>query len=115
MINLTCPECGKELNIVPSSKCLNPEQYDSVKAGDYFCKNCKGNRGNTGYRYYWKEEINNSQNSNERNILQLILMILKESNPFCAACKENDCVISHDGTCAMIRVYREYLLKKGSV
>lgn len=58
MINLICPECGKELNIVPGSKCLNPEQWDSVKAGDYYCTKCKGNRGKTGYRYYWKEEIN---------------------------------------------------------
>jgi len=61
MEKLICPECGKELNIVPSSKCLNPEQYNSTKAGDYYCKNCKGNRGKTGYRYYWKEELNNSQ------------------------------------------------------
>jgi len=27
------------------------------------------------------------------------------NNPFCEACKESDCVISLDGTCAMIRRY----------
>ena len=74
-------------------------------------------------------------NGNKCNILQLVkkepewaanriqegekaiekLKMGNSLNSFCAACKENDCVISHDGTCAMIRVYREYLLKKGSV
>ena len=27
------------------------------------------------------------------------------NNPFCAACKEPDCCVSGDGTCAMIRKY----------
>jgi len=30
---------------------------------------------------------------------------MKTDNPFCEACKESDCVISLDGTCAMIRKY----------
>lgn len=29
-------------------------------------------------------------------------------NPFCTACKEKDCEISTDGTCAMIRKYRKH-------
>lgn len=81
MINLICPECGEELNIVPDSKCLNPEQYDSVKAGDYYCTNCKGDRGKTGFRYYWKEELNNSQNSNKHynKIINNLVECLKEA------------------------------------
>lgn len=30
---------------------------------------------------------------------------MAEDNPFCEHCKETDCCISLDGTCAMIRVY----------
>ena len=30
---------------------------------------------------------------------------MKTDNPFCEACKESDCVVSLDGTCAMIRKY----------
>jgi len=30
---------------------------------------------------------------------------MKKDNPFCRACKEKDCVVSLDGTCAMIRKY----------
>lgn len=27
------------------------------------------------------------------------------NNPFCSSCKESDCCVSGDGTCAMIRKY----------
>jgi hypothetical protein len=29
----------------------------------------------------------------------------RRASPWCEACKEPDCVVSHDGTCAMIRKY----------
>ena len=29
----------------------------------------------------------------------------EENNPFCENCKEKDCLVSLDGTCAMIRKY----------
>lgn len=32
---------------------------------------------------------------------------MKRNNVFCNNCKENDCLVSLDGTCAMIRVYIE--------
>lgn len=56
-----CPKCGLELIPVVQSfnSPLNREQFESVKAGDYYCLNCKGNRGNTGYRYYWEKELKN--------------------------------------------------------
>jgi len=60
-----CPECGNKLEKVTQSShsILNEYQFEAVKAGDYFCKTCKGNRGKTGYRYYWKSELEN-MNSN---------------------------------------------------
>lgn len=33
-------------------------------------------------------------------------------SPFCNNCKEEDCLISGDGTCAMIRTYRQYCHQK---
>ena len=30
---------------------------------------------------------------------------MKSDNPFCNNCKEHDCLVSMDGTCAMVRVY----------
>jgi hypothetical protein len=54
-----CPDCKGPLQQVTcqSFSYLNPDQFDSVKAGDYYCTECKGKRGNTGYRYYWKSEL----------------------------------------------------------
>ena len=54
-----CPNCNQSLKkVIPSfdSK-LNPEQWDSIKAGDYFCNHCKGNEGKSGFKYYWKNEL----------------------------------------------------------
>lgn len=31
---------------------------------------------------------------------------MKSDNPFCENCKESDCMVSHDGTCAQIRKYQ---------
>jgi hypothetical protein len=54
-----CPECGQPLLRVrrSASSPLNEEQFDAVKAGDYVCEVCRGTRGKSGMRYYWKHEI----------------------------------------------------------
>lgn len=54
-----CPECDKILKPVVQriGSWMNEEQFDAVKAGDYYCQDCKGDRGNTGFRYYWKIEL----------------------------------------------------------
>lgn len=36
----------------------------------------------------------------------------KLNNPFCAACKEPDCFVSGDGTCAMIRKYQSVIIEE---
>ena len=55
----SCPGCGSKLEKVIQSQnsMLNSEQFDAIKAGDYFCRICKGDRGKSGYRYYWKNEL----------------------------------------------------------
>lgn len=32
---------------------------------------------------------------------------MKKENPFCKACEEPDCLISHGADCAMIKLYKE--------
>jgi hypothetical protein len=58
-MNYNCPDCTELLEKVyyPSNSMLNEEQFNSVRAGDYYCRNCKGNRGNTGFRYFWESEL----------------------------------------------------------
>lgn len=55
-----CPLCKRELFPVlqESHSVLNSDQFDALKAGDYYCTSCPTNgRGNTGYRYFWKREL----------------------------------------------------------
>jgi hypothetical protein len=58
-----CPGCGKKLQLVtqgPNSM-LNKDQFDSVKAGDFYCETCPLRPGkviaNSGYAYYWSNEL----------------------------------------------------------
>jgi hypothetical protein len=55
----TCPGCSGLLEPVRQSDTspLNRHQFDAVKAGDWFCRNCKGDRSATGFRYYWHHEL----------------------------------------------------------
>ena len=59
-MNPNCPQCGKQLCEVrqgPNSM-LNSEQFDAVKAGDWYCTHCPSNdRGNTSYAYFWAREV----------------------------------------------------------
>jgi len=54
-----CPECSNELLPVDQDqpKMLNADQFDSVKAGDWYCKVCHGNQGKTSHRYFWNSEL----------------------------------------------------------
>ena len=54
-----CPQCGKPLVRVTqdTDSYLNAEQFDSVKAGDYFCETCKDDSTKTGYKYFWEKDL----------------------------------------------------------
>jgi hypothetical protein len=53
-----CPQCEQPLDRVPASRNLNSEQWDAVKAGDYYCKSCPDNgRGQTGLCYWFDSEL----------------------------------------------------------
>ena len=57
-----CPKCGEPLQRVEQAypKMLNDDQFASVRAGDWFCLACKGDRGKSGYRYFWERELRRS-------------------------------------------------------
>ncbi len=54
-----CPECGKQLQKVrySSDSMLNRDQFDSIRAGDYYCMEHTNGRGNQPYAYYWESEL----------------------------------------------------------
>lgn len=57
-----CPICNNQLEEVKqsSNSLLNSEQFDAIKAGDWFCRNCRGKEGKSGYKYFWNRELNGS-------------------------------------------------------
>lgn len=55
-----CPGCRNPLNRVYRSRSsmLNDDQFDAIRAGDWYCTTCPTNgRGNTPYRYFWDHEL----------------------------------------------------------
>lgn len=68
----TCPICGGSLKAVPPSKWLNAEQWEAVKAGDYYCGTCPSNgRGNGCFHYFWATEIEESDRVQCEQIMRL--------------------------------------------
>ncbi len=55
-----CPQCNQVLYKVrqsPNSP-LNSEQFASIRAGDWYCKTCKGNEAErTKYKYFWDKDL----------------------------------------------------------
>ena len=56
-----CPQCKKPLEEVryPDGCMLNRDQFDSIRAGDYYCTSCKGNEAKSGFKYWWEKEVIN--------------------------------------------------------
>ena len=54
-----CPQCGNELERVTQSSwsMLNAEQFDVVRAGDYYCEVCPDNGRGNGRKCYWWERV----------------------------------------------------------
>ena len=55
-----CPSCGKKLERVRQSanSVLNADQFDAVRAGDWFCQTCPSNgRGWSNVKYWWDREL----------------------------------------------------------
>lgn len=55
-----CPKCrGPVIRVRQSANSpLNRDQFDSCKAGDFYCEACPDNgRGNSGLCYWWEREL----------------------------------------------------------
>lgn len=60
MSKKACPQCGRQIHLVKRSpdSPLNQDQFDAVKAGDYYCDHCPSNdRGHKPYCYWWESEL----------------------------------------------------------
>lgn len=59
LVSQSCPQCSRPLYRVtrdPDSP-LNEDQFDSVRAGDWYCTSCRGTEARTGYKYFWVREL----------------------------------------------------------
>jgi uncharacterized protein with PIN domain len=54
-----CPQCNKKLEKVTrdTGSYLNQDQFDAVRAGDWYCASCTGNEARTGFKYWWNREL----------------------------------------------------------
>lgn len=58
-VQAKCPACRGELTRVVGNGMLNDDQFDSIKAGDWYCRACPENgRGKMNYCYWWSSELN---------------------------------------------------------
>lgn len=56
---MKCPECGLALYPVkyPSGSPLNRDQWESTRAGDFYCTSCTSDVSKSGFRYFWEHEL----------------------------------------------------------
>jgi len=66
IIHPLCPGCRGNLKrvIQAEPQFLNPEQYDAIKAGDWYCDKCPASVGTSekqpstsAYAYFWDKDI----------------------------------------------------------
>ena len=55
----TCPQCGSDLWPVFQSpgSYLNADQFDAVRAGDWYCTVCPDPSTRTGFTYFWDRDL----------------------------------------------------------
>jgi hypothetical protein len=63
MSKLKCPNCnGSARPVTQSNSYLNSDQFDAIRAGDYYCETCPEEAGTakksqSGYAYFWERDI----------------------------------------------------------
>lgn len=76
-----CPDCQQPLKIVRQTgeKLYNDDQFDAIKAGDYYCEKCPSNgRGNQPLKYWWAHEIDTSDLGDDGMQMGQIVMVGSE-------------------------------------
>ena len=61
---IKCPNCGGELGRVnrPFDSLLNDDQFDAIRAGDWYCTQCPedigtAHKAKSGYAYFWDKDV----------------------------------------------------------
>ena len=55
---VACPKCGGTLHrVVYSGGVFNRDQWESMRAGDWYCETCPDRAEGVRYRYFWNSEI----------------------------------------------------------
>lgn len=60
---LKCPNCNRPVHpVTQSNSYLNSDQFDAIRAGDYYCESCPEEAGTakkspSGYAYFWERDI----------------------------------------------------------
>jgi hypothetical protein len=54
-INKRCPQCGESLNAVTNNGPLNDDQFDAIKAGDWYCERCEDGSIRNGKKH-WRDK-----------------------------------------------------------
>ena len=69
-----CPKCNGPLKEVTyqSNSMLNRDQFDAVRAGDFYCTSCKGSKSSSGYKYFWLRELPQLPAREPRPITEII-------------------------------------------
>lgn len=54
-----CPTCRGPLEAVryEQGSMINREQFDSIRAGDWYCTACPGTEAKSGYKYWWDKDL----------------------------------------------------------
>lgn len=78
-----CPKCKVPMRRVrnPSGSMLNDDQFDAIRAGDWYCGCHNNGRGNTSNAYYWNSEVASAEvapkpstaASHRKNVLELLV------------------------------------------
>jgi hypothetical protein len=55
---MKCPQCHLQLQEVIQPECpLILSKYNMIRAGDYYCINCKPDIEGLKYKYFWKKDL----------------------------------------------------------
>lgn len=69
MTDYNCPDCDSKLHKVINDSAFNDEQFDSMKAGDYFCQQCEDPSTKTGFQYFKESQLDSLQNLKDQKYL----------------------------------------------
>lgn len=113
--NRSCPLCGKPLKPVrfPGGY-LNREQWESVRAGDWYCDNCPSEVTKSGHSYFWESDFKEPtalsktdpkngftapQNYEDPTAVKIIAQLITERDNLKSLCEKMKGYVEHKPGC----------------